>query len=447
MLNILLVLTVLSSAFADESVFELYNKIPASYSYIQGEVDSFNADASYASETYVTPASCLKVITALAAIKVLGDSFSYETKLYQSSNDDGQPNNIMLSFSGDPELRADSIYQLLLPLRHSVITGSIILDASAFNTVSYSPNNMLDDKGTYYAQPVSSMNIDKNIINISLKPSKVENKVLVKVNPSYPYVSSVVANNTNSQVNIDWRGGKLDIRGYMKDTSQEMNLRMSPENIEPYVIDKIKKIMNKLDIKGDIIVSNDQRQLPKNMKLISTHHSRKLPEMLSDAMRTSDNLVFDSLYLTMIHRNDPSIKLWDAGGPYIKSVIKKYYGVDLMLANIVDGSGLSRYNTLKSQSLFELLKKAYGMKMFMDTLPYPGLSGSSLEHRKLPKMLRAKTGKMTGVRCLCGYFGQIPERDAFVLIANNFGVTGAQMETVMDQYLTQQILEYSRTSS
>jgi D-alanyl-D-alanine carboxypeptidase len=66
----------------------LYNRKPAFYSYIIGDVEGGYIEAEHAADVYATPASCQKTITALLAYKALGPNFRFESKAYLTKKHD-----------------------------------------------------------------------------------------------------------------------------------------------------------------------------------------------------------------------------------------------------------------------------------------------------------------------------------------------------------------------
>ena len=76
----------------------------------------------------------------------------------------------------------------------------------------------------------------------------------------------------------------------------------------------------------------------------------------------------------------------------------------------VDGSGLSRYNLLNAELLTQLLVPIYRnfelMPEFLASLPIAGVDGTlgnRMQGISAEKVLRAKTGTLSGVSALAGY--------------------------------------------
>lgn len=403
----------------------LYQKKPGFYTYILGDVRGSHIDTELQADVYVAPASCQKVITALLAYKSLGGDYRYETKLYVSRKTTPQGpviQNAWIQFSGDPTLSSEHLLRLLRPLKNRKIHGALILDASFFQTPPYTTNIMVHDLGSQYAQPVSSMNVDHNLITITAKPSTSGKIVHLKNDLGYAFDSSLSTSIDPSAITLAWNGSRIQAKGTMNTQDAERIFQVSPIDMDAYVRRKIARILKKLHIQAKICIIHQQTSFPKQRKPLNTIQSDTLEHILKPALKVSDNLVFDSLYLTLVRKHaEKPMKDWNEGDTTIKTLIQDYFGVSMHNALFVDGSGLSRYNRLQPRALFELLKKAYTMKPFLEAMPSPNEANSTLAKRAmLPSTLKAKTGNILGITCLCGYGTRYKKPKAFVIITHSF---------------------------
>jgi D-alanyl-D-alanine carboxypeptidase/D-alanyl-D-alanine-endopeptidase (penicillin-binding protein 4) len=115
------------------------------------------------------------------------------------------------------------------------------------------------------------------------------------------------------------------------------------------------------------------------------------------------------------------------------------WGIPRESWQLVDGSGLSRRDTIAPEALIAVLLRMYdpaGSSPWMTALPVAGEDGT-LEARMKGTVaagnLRAKTGTMTNIRSLAGY---VRTRDgemlAFAIMVNNFDGSGAQAVAAID---------------
>lgn len=411
----------------------LYDKKPAFYTYIIGDVDSSNVHLEKDANVFVTPASCQKIVTALLAYKTLGAEYRYQTKLWAIKKNN-QVEDIIIEFSGDPTLTSNDLLELLKPLKGTHAKGRIILDSSAFNTPPQSPNRMIDDIGVWYAQPVSAMNLDENFVSITVTPTTLFKPAIIANNAGYA-TSGITTDITKSTFQLTCEGEQLKANGTINITDKPIKLRISPIDINGFILNKVKQILKAHNITGKVVIENAKALIQK-ASLVATHMSQPLRVFLPPALQRSDNFVFDSLYLTIIHsHNSASIKKWEDGDKIIKALLKQHFSLTMDKALFVDGSGLSRYNRVQPHQLFELLQKGFYVKEFVDALAFPAQPNSNLEKRdKLPTNIKAKTGSLSGISGLCGYAcGDNPK--AFVIIANSFAPPIAEINVVIDNFL------------
>ena len=148
-------------------------------------------------------------------------------------------------------------------------------------------------------------------------------------------------------------------------------------------------------------------------------------------------MTFDSLYLTIINQIQPGIEKWEQGDAIVKQLLLQHFGLPMPNALIIDGSGLSHYNRLQPRQLYALLQKAYDIPGFREALATPGENGSTLRRRNLPATIKAKTGSMSGIACICGYNIRPTTSQAFALIATGFAPPLSEVYGVQDVFLRQ----------
>ncbi|EKE01585.1 MAG: D-alanyl-D-alanine carboxypeptidase [uncultured bacterium] len=413
----------------------LYNKKPAFYSYIFGDVQSKHIDAEHEADVYVAPASCQKTLTALLAYKTLGVDYRYETKLYVTKKNH-KVHDVVVSFAGDPTLTMEDLERLLKPINGVAVTGKIFLDASLFKTPPHSPNLMIDDMGTDYGQPVSSINVDKNLIIVTAQPNKIGKPAFLANDSGYLIDSDVVTTLERSSIKLSLCNNRIKASGNINFNEVFLELKISPIDFDRYVLYKIKRVMKSAGVKGRLVIVRDQSQLPAKLVLLNTIKSEALGSIIPPALKKSDNLVFDSLYLKIVNSQiTGGVKNWNEGDEVFKRLIHEYFNIEMENAMFVDGSGLSRYNRVQPRKLFAVLRQGYYISEFVKALPGPGEPNSTLAKRAdLLRSIKAKTGAMSGISCLCGY--SINKRPkTFVIVANSFAPPAKEIFPVLDGFV------------
>lgn len=415
---------------------ELYTRKPALYSYIIGNLEDGHIVAEHAADVYATPASCQKVITALLVYKALGPDFKFETKAYVTKRKNSV-HSVIIVPSGDPTLTSEQLKDLLAPFQGKTIKGNIAIETGLFHTPEYSKNIMLNDVGTSYAPPVSSLSLDQNIIGVTVTPTQIGTKALLENDAGYTVENTITTVVEPSSVKLSWEGDHIIATGCMKLSDPPLTFKISPPETKVYIAQKMKRILKELKIKAKIVFANDVSKTLLNKELFTSVVSEPLGKIIPPALKKSDNFVFDCLYLKLIHDRDPlAIKDWNDGDKVIKALLKEYFHIDMQMALLVDGSGLSRYNRLKPRQLFEILRQGYTTKEFVTALATPGEANSTLEKRKLlPTDVKAKTGTLSGISCLCGYRISENNPKAFVIMANSFSPPASELFPIVDNFL------------
>jgi len=115
------------------------------------------------------------------------------------------------------------------------------------------------------------------------------------------------------------------------------------------------------------------------------------------------------------------------------------WGIPADGQQLVDGSGLSRRDTMAAETLALVLQRTYDVDAnspWMTAFPVAGVDGtlaSRMRGTPAERNVRAKTGSMSNIRSLAGY---VTTRDgehlAFAILVNNFEGAGAAAVQAMD---------------
>jgi D-alanyl-D-alanine carboxypeptidase/D-alanyl-D-alanine-endopeptidase (penicillin-binding protein 4) len=160
-------------------------------------------------------------------------------------------------------------------------------------------------------------------------------------------------------------------------------------------------------------------------KLISSSSSATLSDLVYHTNQYSQNFYAETILRAIGHREKGYGSTF--GGVSSVYAFWKNHGVDLQGMFMVDGSGLSRHNSLTTFQLVSMLKvlakDSAVFPSFYKSLPVAGESGTI---RKLAGgtaaqgNLRAKSGTMSRVRAYAGYVDtRSGKRLAFAMVGNN----------------------------
>lgn len=336
------------------------------------------------------PASITKVITSTTAIYVLGSGYQFKTVIYTDDNDlsDGVINgNVYFKGFGDPDLSINDVMNL----------------ASQF-----SRNNIKEITGNIIYDDSFLDDAHFGLANYYQSDTKSQ---------YWPYVGSI---------NIDKNKGVKNPAAY----ASQLFANKIGENV-------------KLD---GIIVSGVTPNGAKEIGIIQ----RPLYEALMNMNKPSDNQSAITIYKVIgaIYGSPPGTleKGTDAVIDFLTTV-----GIARDAYEFVEGSGLSRYNSVTAELYIKLLKYMYEdvktFDIFYNSLPVAGVDGTLKDRMvgtEAEKNVHAKTGTINNVSTLTGYaVTRDNELVSFYIAMNNFSGSATFYRNKQDE-ICEAICEFSR---
>ncbi|MGH2575765.1 MAG: D-alanyl-D-alanine carboxypeptidase/D-alanyl-D-alanine endopeptidase, partial [Ignavibacteria bacterium] len=201
-----------------------------------------------------------------------------------------------------------------------------------------------------------------------------------------------------------------------------------------------------------------------NIELLGSTIAGKTPEGAKEIARISHS-IFDVIsYLNKESDNHSAITVFKLLGAKLNSnpgtiengqeVIESFLteiGVNRYSYEILEGSGLSRYNFVTADLYIKLLKYMYDDKFmfeyYLNSLSVAGKDGT-LKTRMIGTEAEgnvyAKTGTLNSVSALCGYtIDRDKEILIFYIVMNGFGSKTNSMKDVQDEFCIA-LSEFSR---
>lgn len=430
-----------SVALAEVNIeqYTLYLPSGASLGFIAENINQNQIIAEHNENTFMLPASTQKVFTALAAKLTLGDNFQFETALLTNGEiqDNQLKGNLIVRFTGDPDLTSGQLYQLLAELKKQGITkinGNLILDTSVFASHDRAPGWIWNDLTMCFNAPPAAVNIDSNCFSVNLDargsvgdlvkfnvPSQFPMQVFGQVrivdqkDVEYCQLDAIVHDNNRYQ-----------IKGCLGRQSQPFGLSFAVQDPDAYAMSIIQRQLSRLGI--EFTGKVQQPYVPQQGKLLAQHLSPPLPVLLKKMMKKSDNQIADALFRSIAYQYYQRPASFRLGTLAIKQILGKV-GIKLGDDIIVDGSGLSRHNlvspTMMLQALDYIARHENELHL-METFPIAGVDGTlsgraSMIQAPLIKNIHAKTGSLKGVYNLAGFMtNSHGEQIGFVQFINGY---------------------------
>jgi D-alanyl-D-alanine carboxypeptidase/D-alanyl-D-alanine-endopeptidase (penicillin-binding protein 4) len=406
------------------------------------DIYSLNADKLF------TPASNIKIYTTLLALEKLGKDYVFKTtvstdgSIQNLSGNKVVNGNLYFNFAGDPTFTRANLSELVEKLKESgikEIKGDIIINRSLFDETYYGPGWMWDDMDSCDSSPINPVFIDDNCVkvNVSVTPEKK-----LKID-----TTSTVNINTDAVEIVDQSSEDLKVKNFSNDSpltisgkigqNETSELEQSIYQPENYFIYLVKPMLKNIKFNGKIKVSSIP---PAKSATLAQNISKPVKEILKRFDKESHNLTGELLLKTVGLKEDGKQGSTKKGAEAMKKFLENTFHINNF--NIVDGSGLSRYNLVSPELTMDLLEYIYNDKTLRDIVfaafPVGGAEGTLKNRLKNISNYKviAKSGSMTGVNCLSGYLaGTNGKVYSFSIMINNANIPGKALRDIQDHIL------------
>jgi D-alanyl-D-alanine carboxypeptidase/D-alanyl-D-alanine-endopeptidase (penicillin-binding protein 4) len=395
----------------------------------------------------LVPASNLKVVTTACALERLGSKFRYETSLWGiiPIKDRNELNsNLYIKGSGDPTFSYSFMDDPLKPFKDladglkrkgvNKINGDVVCDDWAFDryfTAKGWKENYIFES---YAAPCGALSVNNNLVTV------FNNGGSLKVYPPNSYAKFKKLNDGN-EVWLEKEKGDDFIKVHGSNgLSSVYGVGITIYNPSMF---SLGVFMNILKQKGITVtgksrlysIAMDEGYQKKTVKL-AQYNSCELSKIVKIINKESDNICAQHLFKSLgyfIKGRGTTLNSYDAVNEFFCSS-----GIDPIGLVMDDGSGLSEKNKIKPKQLVAVLDHMYtkskNKKVFWESLPFGGDTGSTLEYRLSGVPVRAKTGTLKGFVSLSGYVktkkGQML---VFSFIFNNSQYSGDYIRGIEDK--------------
>lgn len=423
----------------------IYNNQDLKEAYIAVAIkDLNNNQAIYslnADKTFI-PASNMKVFTTLLSLEKLGADYKFSTKvLTDGFIENGElKGNLYFNFVGDPTFKSEDLKKMLIEIKNmgvDKISGNVFIDRSAFDNIFYGPGWMWDDMDSCDSSPIDAFYLDDNCLKVHVIAS--DKKVYTHTDNNIEIDTSgvTIVKDKVDNIKIDsFKDNRLKISGSLGDnktTEIEQSISQPDIYIEGFLQPLLRKYFS---YNKTIELSNS----PKNLKTLSENLSQPLSEILKRFNKESHNLTGELLIKTIALNDNKTQGSTKKGVEIMKDYLKKTFSYSDF--NIVDGSGLSRYNLVSPAMIMDALSYIYKNSAYrnivMDAFPVGGKDGTLKNRLKKLKgyQVIAKSGSMTGVNCLSGYLvGDKGQNYSFSIMINNANISGKALRDFQDNIL------------
>ena len=377
-------------------------------------VDSAKPLLAHNADKRMHPASTMKIVTTYAALDLLGPAYTWKTQaLADVALREGKlDGNLYLRGSGDPSLTQERFWLLLRQLRArgiSDIAGDLVLDRSAFRLPPHDPAAFDNEPLRPYNAGADALLINFKSLRLTLAPDPVtKTTLLIPETPAEGLrVSSRIAL-TDGECG-DWReklkiaseANSIEVSGNFANACGEKALHLAPWSADLQVERLFRALWRELG--GTLSGRIREGETPASARLLATHESPPLGEIVRDVNKWSNNVMARQLFLSMANERPAT--------PETARVrIDKWLQAKEVDGTVLDnGTGLSRNERVTAEGLGKLLLagwKSPVMPEMMASLPIAGSDGTLKKrfgNSAAAGRAHLKTGYIEGVRAIAGY--------------------------------------------
>ncbi len=365
-------------------------------------------------------ASGTKLLTTLVALDTLGPQYRFRTEFLTDGVIDNYilEGNLIVKGYGDPYLVTEALSIAAREISHlgiKTIKGNIYVDNSNFLAV---PSRYNDGTFRAYNAPIAATSVNFNSVSIHLHSLPWHRCPLVFIEPDIGLVSYRYKNCTGSIKLITTNGLSYIIEG-RPSHSKAVFYRYYPLP-KDYVASLVKYLLEK----NGVFVAGQNVGTTKELKLLYTHKSRPLWELIALMDKYSNNFMADMIYMVV---GAERFK-WPAEPGKSKRVygsfIKKL-GFEDSGWYLENGSGLGkdRFSPSLMVAILEYGIQHFGIfPEFLSALSIAGRDGTLKDRFKgsLLGKIRAKTGTLKDVVSLSGFFNIDGNTYTFSIVVNGF---------------------------
>lgn len=360
------------------------------------------------------PASNNKLLTATAALLLLPTTNRFTTSAFF----DKKANNLYIQFTGDPTLDRSELASFVKTIKmhlpsNGQIQGNVIILANRFSAPYYPSGWSESDKQYCYALPISTMNLARNCLALSLMKGRYRPRIIKGVNADFVTVNNQIrySNQANCQVNFKMNQRNVITLSGCMHKSEQLSLGIPIANPSLNTLNVLKAFFKQegIRVKGQFQFGNSSDVRLHTLQKIGEISSQTLLPMLKHMLLYSDNFYAESFARTLAYDRD-QVGTSKMASKVVVSTLQSMLNVPSKGIQISDGSGLSLKDRVTPTAFVILLTNAYKSpkigKKLMQLLPSSGVDGT-LKYRlgvePYRNRVHAKTGTQEGAITISGY--------------------------------------------
>jgi D-alanyl-D-alanine carboxypeptidase/D-alanyl-D-alanine-endopeptidase (penicillin-binding protein 4) len=396
----------------------------------------------------LNPASNAKLITAAAALALLGADHRYVTTMHGRVAPDGTAvtGPLVLRGGGDPSLSTADLLAMARELRNAGIRrveGGVLVDDAAFGTEHLPPAfEQQPHENAAFRASVSAASVDDNAMTLYVRPgTRAGATAIVTIDPPgyFQLENSLLTSAGGAPaIRLDLAPGasgceRATVGGTIPLAAHADSFQRRIANPSLATGHAVRAALEVLGVRvaGGVTVG----AMPEGLPVVASHRSARLSSLLYELGKSSNNFYAEMTLLAIAAQGaSPGAVTFERGASRTVEWLRSV-GVPTSGLVVRNGSGLFDANRVSARQLAAVLRAVWREPAIRDEfiaqLAVGGEDGTLHSRLRVPgaeRWVRAKTGTLDDVIALSGYvLAPSAERTlVFAFVAN--GVRGRQAD-------------------
>lgn len=407
------------------------------------DLDRGHTLVSLAGDRALAPASTQKLVTAIAAVELLGPDYRFATRVLRSGD------ALILRGEGDPDLQLQDLHALVAEV---IASGQaegvrrIVVDDTVFSPQHFGPGFGSDGPGDSFRAPSDALALHWSTVVVTVRPTKVGEPVEVDISPASPFVVvDSTARTGGGSLHIETSVGRegqtiVSVRGALAAGHGPTTLRRRIADPGLTAGGAFAKMLGERldDASFDPII--ERGATPVDARPVAVHESEPLAAVLESALRWSNNFTAEQVLRTLAWRASGEPGDWTHGVALLERFAAAINPEQAELATFINGSGLTHEGRISPSLLIDVLAlgEREGSPAALLRSSFAS-AGEGTLHNRVPgagDRLQAKTGTYAGASALAGLVRDPKGRRTlgFAVLIN--GGNADHNRTVQDQLVS-----------
>jgi serine-type D-Ala-D-Ala carboxypeptidase/endopeptidase (penicillin-binding protein 4) len=413
------------------------------------EIQTLTGDSLYSldGDKFFNPASTAKLLVSAAGLLELGADYRIKTPIYSEGNPPVL-DSLRIQGRGDPTISTQSLKDLSQELQARGVKQitNLIIDDSYLAPPTINPTWEWDDVHSYFATAVNSTILNQNTVTLTLLPQQIGQPVKFFWDDAIAASQWRVINHATTgrkdlkyavEIDEDLGQPRLKLRGELAVNDPPDIWDLAVVNPGQYFLESLRLHLSQVGItvtRGTVVEQGNQNFSDHEFTAL---YAPPLQEILGEINQESNNLYAEVLGKILAQE----LKTKTPVGAINQSL--NQLGIKPAEYVLVDASGLSRQNLVTPQTLVQVLrlmsqnpdsKVAQGYHQSLAIAGIKGTLKTRFRNTALEGHLWAKTGTLTGVGALAGYFPtQSNNTLVFSIIVNNSELENPEIRQTIDE--------------